>query len=74
MYCKCKRKIKRNKIIKVIDKNTNKAVIYNSKKELLENLESDFGQKISESTLSRIIKKEVQSKKWEDFEFIELKK
>lgn len=69
-----KEKIKRNKIIKVIDKNTNKAVIYNSKKELLENLESDFGQKISESTLSRIIKKEVQSKKWEDFEFIELKK
>ena len=69
-----KEKIKRNKIIKVIDKNSNKAVIYNSKTELLKNLESDFGQKISESTLNRIIKKEVQSKKWEDFEFVELKK
>ena len=69
-----KEKIKRNKIIKVIDKNSNKVVIYNSKTELLKNLESDFGQKISESTLNRIIKKEVQSKKWEDFEFVELKK
>lgn len=69
-----KGKRRRNKSLKVINKVTNKEIIYSSMKELIQNFEKDFEKTISERTLYRVLKRDNSNNSWSDFEFIELNK
>ena len=68
-----KEKKRRNKLLRVVNKITNKEVTYNSARELIKNFENDFGINISERTLYRILKGETTNRFWNNFDFIELK-